>query len=138
MSQHPGQPPQTDTLDRIGAGGSLLCAVHCAVGPLLLAVLPTTGIGLLWSEGFEAVFTVFASLLGLTSLWIGYRRHRSLRAWPFLLAGLALLWAEQVFPELHGQTWTHAIGMTLGGSLVAAGHLVNLRLGHRAPAAAAG
>ena len=31
--------------DRIGMFGSLLCAIHCALLPLVIAVLPTLGLG---------------------------------------------------------------------------------------------
>ena len=35
MSRHAPRPPSL--LDRVGATGSLLCALHCALTPLLLA-----------------------------------------------------------------------------------------------------
>ena len=56
-------------LDRLGATGSLLCAIHCALLPVLIAVLPTLGIAAwLGGEGFELGFVLFASLLGLYTM----------------------------------------------------------------------
>ena len=40
----PGDKPPNALLDRIGASGSLLCAIHCALLPLLIALLPSLGI----------------------------------------------------------------------------------------------
>src|SRR5689334_24445192 len=76
-------------LDRLGATGSLLCAVHCAVLPLLIALLPSLGIATWLGEDFERGFVLFASLLGLFTLIWGYRRHRAVRALGLLVPGLA-------------------------------------------------
>lgn len=117
-------------LDRFGATGSLVCAAHCALLPLLIAALPTLGIAAWLSDGFEVGFVAFASLLGVFSLAWGYRRHRALRALGLLLPGLAILWAGILVPAVHHAAIPHAVVMTLGGTLVGLGHLVNLRLNH--------
>ncbi|HET6395747.1 MAG TPA: MerC domain-containing protein, partial [Pseudoxanthomonas sp.] len=82
-----------DLLDRFGATGSLLCAVHCALAPLLLAGLPSLGLTLWFDGSLERALVVSVTLLGLFSLSWSYRRHRVLRALGVLLAGLAALWA---------------------------------------------
>ena len=51
------------TLDRVGATGSLLCAIHCALLPMLIAVLPSLGIAAWLGEDFERGFVAFATLL---------------------------------------------------------------------------
>ena len=73
---------------------------------------------------------VFATLLGVFSLAWGYRRHRAVRALSLLLPGLAMLWLGMLYPALHQSVVPHAVAMTLGGTLVGLGHLVNLRLNH--------
>lgn len=117
-------------IDRFGAVGSLVCAAHCALLPLLIAALPSLGLAAWVGDGFERVFVVFATLLGLFSLVWGYRRHRALRALSLLLPGLAILWLGMLYPALHQSVVPHAVAMTLGGTLVGLGHLVNLRLNH--------
>jgi len=117
-------------LDRIGATGSLACAVHCAALPLLLAIAPAIGLGLA-NHDFEIGFVAFASLLGLTSLLLGYRRHRHSRALALLLPGIALLCLGIVVEGAHDRVIAHALLMACGGSLVASAHWLNLRIGKR-------
>src|SRR6476469_3413731 len=79
-------------LDRLGATGSLVCAVHCAALPLLIALLPSLGIAAWLGEDFERGFVTFATLLGLFTLIWGYRRHREVRALSLLIPAMTLLW----------------------------------------------
>lgn len=118
-------------LDRLGASGSLVCAVHCALLPVVIALLPSLGLAGLASDTFERGFVVFATLLGLFSVAWGYRRHRAVRALGLLVPGLALLWTGVLYPPLHESLLSHAVAMTAGGTLVALAHLANLRLNHR-------
>jgi hypothetical protein len=117
-------------LDRVGATGSLVCAAHCALLPLLIALLPALGLSAWLGESFERAFVVFATLLGVSSLASGYRRHRVLRALGLLLPGLAVLWVAVLYPPLHHSVVPHALAMTFGGTLVGLAHVLNLRLNH--------
>ena len=117
-------------LDRLGATGSLLCAVHCALLPAVIALLPSLGIATWMGDGFERGFVVFASLLGLFTIVQGYRRHRAVRALWLLLPGLAALWLGSGYGPLHHALVPHAVTMTFGGTLVGLAHLANLRLSH--------
>lgn len=119
-----------DAADRVGATASFICAIHCALLPFVLTLLPLLGLGFLASHGFERWFVFFAASLALFALVSGYRRHR--RGMPLRLAlpGLALL--------LLGVTWAescpvavHATLVTCGGLLVAAAHFVNLWIDRR-------
>ena len=117
-------------LDRFGAAGSLLCAAHCALLPLAIAVLPPLGLAALGSEGFELGFVAFATLLGLFSAVWGYRRHRAVRALSLLVPGLVTLWVVVLYQPLHQMVVAHAVAMTYGGTLVGLAHVANLRLNH--------
>ena len=121
-------PKPSPLLDRLGAAGSLLCALHCALLPIVIALLPTLGIALWKGDGFEQAFVVFATLLGMVTLVLGYRRHRVGRALALLVPGLAVLWLGLLADALHAQPLAHAVTMTIGGTLVGLAHLANLRL----------
>lgn len=115
--------------DRVGIGASFLCAVHCALLPLLLALMPAFGLKFGGWIDFDQAFVVFATLLGATTLTLGYRRHRAFHAWALLVPGLLLVWAAS-FTALHDHNLTHLVMMTVGGLTLAAAHLLNLRLTH--------
>jgi hypothetical protein len=65
---------------------------------------------------------------GQRQLWHGYGHHRAYHAFLLLVPGLALLWAGILVPALHHPVVAHAVTMSLGGTLVALAHLVNMRL----------
>lgn len=119
--------------DRIGLTASFLCAVHCALMPVLLALLPAFGLNVGGWIDIDQTFVVFATLLGATTLTLGWRRHRAFRAWALLLPGLLLVWAGS-FTALHDHSLLHAAVMVAGGLLLAGAHLLNLRLTHAANA----
>jgi len=114
--------------DRVGFAASFLCAVHCALLPILLGILPALGVKFGGWLDFDFAFVVFASVLGLATMSLGWRRHRVMHGWLALLPGLALLWVG-VFTHLHDSP-LHAIMMTTGGLLLAGAHFINMRLTH--------
>jgi hypothetical protein len=116
--------------DALGAFSAATCAVHCALLPVIMALLPALGIGALASSGFEYRYVAFASALALSSIWQGYRRHRNLRALAVLVLGLSAVWGGLMVPILHEQPIAHSVVMGLGGALIAAAHLINLRRSH--------
>lgn len=116
--------------DRLGAIGAFICALHCALIPVALALIPTLGLGLVAWHGAEIGFSVLATVLAITSLVLGYRNHRAYHAWLLVAPGLALIWGSLLYPPLHASVLPHAIAMTVGGVLIALAHLVNLRLSY--------
>lgn len=115
-------------VDSLGSVGAVLCAVHCALLPFALVLLPMVGFGILASSAFETGFVLFATALAIASLWNGYLRHRAYRAMAILVPGLAALWAGVFIIHIHESAILHALMMSVGGVLVGAAHLVNLRL----------
>ena len=115
-------------VDSLGSVGAVICAVHCALLPVALVLLPMVGLGILASPSFEIGFVIFATALAIASLWNGYLRHRGYHAMAVLLPGLIALWAGVFIPQIHETLLLHALMMSAGGMLVGAAHLVNLRL----------
>lgn len=61
--------------EAIGISASLICAIHCALMPLLLTSLPLFGVNLIENLWIEFSLLGIAFIVGLFSLWHGYRRH---------------------------------------------------------------
>lgn len=120
--------PTLHKADRVGFVASMLCAAHCALLPVVIALLPALGVAGSINEHFEEGFAVFATVLGLAALITGYRRHRAVHALMLLVPGLLIVWVGVLYPPLHHSVLPHAVAMTLGGCLVALAHLANLRL----------
>ena len=116
--------------DSVGSLGAMLCAAHCALLPIVIAALPALGISVFASSSLEWGFVTFATILALTSLWQGYRKHRVYRALAFLVPGLLAVWAGVLIPNLHHSVVPHAVVMSVGGTLIAVAHIINLRLTH--------
>ena len=112
--------------DRVGATASFLCAIHCALLPFVLALLPFVGLEFLADHRFERGFVLFACTLALFAMVRGYRRHQV--SLPLLLAvpGLALLLLGVTYAE-HYSIILHSVLVTCGGLLVASAHFINLR-----------
>ncbi len=117
--------------DRLGATASFLCAIHCAVLPFVIALLPLMGLEFLADHDFERGFVLFAAALATTTLVTGHRKHA--RRLPLMLAapGVLLLVLGVTVVDLHAQTALHSVMVTCGGLLVASAHIINLRLTHR-------
>ena len=58
-------------MKKVGLWASVICAIHCTVLPLLMVVIPTTGVYLFINETFEFVLlgisTVTRALYGKSS-----------------------------------------------------------------------
>jgi hypothetical protein len=128
----PAGSPETgleSAVDRFGAFASMLCAVHCALLPVIFGVLPALGLGFLANHAFESAFITFAITLATISLAFGLRKHGSYRAFLFLVPGIGLLIVGVLVGSSHVDGW-HAALVSLGGSLIALSHVVNIRLNH--------
>lgn len=117
--------PSRFWLDCCGATGSILCAVHCAVLPIFLAVLPLAQSRA--HEWVEKGIFVLACGLALSSLVPSARRHHRLTAIMVAVLGFSCLTAGVWFDVGQGSALLHAAIMTAGGLLISTAHLLNLR-----------
>jgi hypothetical protein len=117
-------PFHVSRIDRLGAGVSFLCAIHCAVVPLAATVLPLLGFGFLADERIErAVLLTSIALAGASVCW-GIRIHRQRRI--LLLFGAALFLI--IRGHQYGQGPAEVIPVVLGVALFVCAHLLNHRL----------
>lgn len=70
---------------------SIGCAIHCAAMPLVLAYLPTFGLGWLASEGFHQWMAGICFVLAASAFVPGWRKHGSFVPAMWGAAGLLLL-----------------------------------------------
>jgi hypothetical protein len=117
-------------VDRVGATASLLCAIHCALLPFVLALLPLIGLEFLAGHTFERIFVACAASLACASLIVAYRRHRRPQALYLMVPGIALL-LFGIAINLDVHVLLHTASVVTGGLLLAGAHVTNLVLAHR-------
>jgi hypothetical protein len=119
-----GHHKTTARIDRIGITASTLCAVHCAVVPLIFTSLPLIGLGFLALPLVEWGMIVFALMIGLYSIGLSYLRvHRRPMPVILLVTGFAIIILGHVF--LSGRM--EGIIVPAGGLLIATAHFINYR-----------
>lgn len=124
------------TLDRVGIGVSIACAIHC-VGAALLAASPAFAASLVPSLGeslewAETAFLWMALGVGLVALLPAYlREHRKPLPLVLFVTGIGLVALGHVL-ELAG---AEIAGTVTGVAAVSTAHFLNLRArGHHAHA----
>ena len=109
-------------LDRVGVLLSGLCVVHCVAGLVLIAGLGLSG-GLLLDPIIHRVGLLLATIVAGVAIGLGALRHR--RRAPFVVAMTGLSFMGGALAVEHGLE--EAVLTIIGVTLVAAGHLLNLR-----------
>jgi hypothetical protein len=111
-------------LDNIGMTASTLCAIHCAVVPVLFTSLPLLGLGFLANAWLEWGMIVLTLIIGAYSIGMSYLRiHRKPQPLFLLTAGFAII----VLGHLFATGWTDMVVVPAGGLFIAAAHFVNYK-----------
>jgi hypothetical protein len=114
----------TSKLDNVGMTASVLCAIHCAVVPLLITTLPLIGLGFLANPWFEWGMITFALLVGFYAIGSSYFRvHHKMLPMGLMVAGFLIIIGGHLFIK----TWQEAIIVPMGGLLIATAHFFNFR-----------
>jgi len=112
-------------LDNIGITASTLCAIHCALVPLLFTSLPLVGLGFLANAWVEWGMIIFALAIGVYSIGLSYRRtHHRLVPLMMLVLGFGIIIGGHAFAPTGN---AEAMIVPLGGLLIAAAHYVNYK-----------
>jgi MerC mercury resistance protein len=109
----------TAVADRVAIALSAVCAVHCAVTPVLLAVMPFLG-----SAAFETGMRLVLSTLGVCAIGFGALVHRSLRSLPFLAVALLLF---GLLAARHDDIPHEELVSVIASLFLVAAHWTNLR-----------
>ncbi|MHA4811572.1 MerC domain-containing protein [Flavitalea flava] len=109
--------------DALGITTSILCAIHCAILPLLVASLPVFGINIVDNTLFEYGMIGLAFSIGSWALWHGFsRHHRRLAPWLLFTGGILLLLAKQFWHQYQFRLLPFAV------ILIVIAHIINYRL----------
>jgi hypothetical protein len=111
-------------LDLAGGWASLICALHCAFLPILLASVPGVGLELLDNEWFDRAFAISVGLFGLVVLGAGLCAHRFRLVSLLYVAAVSLLYLG-AFAMAEGAPIVRGIVLATGGSAMALAHFVN-------------
>jgi hypothetical protein len=117
-------PKHSSKLDNIGMTASVLCAIHCAVVPLLITSLPLLGLGFLANRWIEWSMITLALFIGISAIGLSYfRTHHKLLPMCLLITGFLIIIAGHLFIT----SWREAIIVPIGGLLIATAHFFNYR-----------
>jgi hypothetical protein len=112
--------------DALGIGTSVLCAIHCALLPILMSTLPVFGVNIIHNVIFEWGMIVLAFAVGSYSLFHGYiKHHRSLIPVLIFSFGFIFLVLKQFFTAYEIPLLLVAVAFIISA------HFYNYRLCHR-------
>lgn len=111
-------------LDRLGLFLSGLCAVHCVLGIVVVAGMGLGG-GFLLDPAIHHIGLILATLIAAVAIGAGALRHREPLPLVVAIAGLSFMGGAL----LVGHGTEEAVLTVVGVSLVAIGHVLNMRCG---------
>jgi len=112
-------------LDKIGITASTACAIHCALLPFVLTLLPLWGLDFLASPVTEISMILLSLVLGAWSLGKSYRKvHHRVLPIIILILGFACI----VTGHFSGISILEPILIPAGGFAIASAHFLNLKL----------
>lgn len=118
--------------DALGAGASFICAIHCALLPILLGAVPLLGFQFFENPYIEYTLLVSSFLIGLVALYRGYTLHHR-KITPIILFAVAfpvLVWAHL---KLSGIVSYSVIAFA--AIFIIAAHIINWKAQHKHAAA---
>lgn len=99
-----------DWLDQIGIWASFVCLIHCALTPIVLAVMPM----LIWGgDRMHVILAAILPLIALAAFIPGYLQHRQWTVLALAVAGLSLIVLALGAPKPYAE-----IALTMSGSLL--------------------
>jgi len=109
-------------IDAIGFSASLLCALHCALLPFVLSILPLTGLQFLENPIIEYSFIALSLALASTSLIKSYLKyHKDSFPLKLLFDGFILILVGRFLDSEAAEATVTA----LGGVSIALAHYIN-------------
>lgn len=114
-------------VDFWGFIASTVCALHCALVPILLLFGTLGSFAWLASHEVELGFIFFSIILAYWSLWTSFKKyHRDNKPLKIVLVGFFFLLISHLLPHSFG-----GFLVVFGGLLVAYAHYVNWQMLNR-------
>jgi MerC mercury resistance protein len=112
--------------DAFGIGASVVCAIHCALLPVVVTTLPVFGIEVIHNSFFEWGMITLAFVVGCYSLYHGYiTHHHSARPVIIFIIGFIFLVLKQFFHQFE------YLFLAVAVILIISAHYYNYKLCHR-------
>ncbi len=109
--------------DKAGITASVLCAIHCAVLPLLPTGISLLGVSITDNIWFEWGMILLTLVIGLYSLIHGFiTHHKNYRPIIFFGIGFLLLVMKQIFHDYH------LVFLVFAVAAIIYAHFANFRL----------
>ena len=110
---------------------SFICTIHCLALPLAVVLLPALAVLNLEDEASHLWMLAAVVPTSLYALTMGCKKHKDYSVMPFGIIGLVILVAVPFLGhDLLGESG-ESIFTTIGGLIIAGGHLINHRLCRR-------
>lgn len=110
-------------LDRVGMTASVACAIHCAVLPFVLTVLPVLGMDFFADKRVEIFMISLSVVVGAWAITRGIYSHKSVIPLGLLMLGFTLIACGHFLIQDY-----EAVMVPIGGFTIAAAHYMNWRL----------
>jgi len=113
-------------LDTLGFSASALCAVHCAILPLIMTLLPLTSLESLSEPFIEWIILGCSVLLAFTSFLFGYYKHHRSSEPLFIMVAAFIFF---VIGHINNEpTIIEIVSTPIGGFIMAYAHYRNYKL----------
>lgn len=116
---------KTLNLDKIGITASTACAIHCALLPFVLTLLPLWGLEFLGDPFVEISMISGSMVLGVWSLGRSYRKHHQ-KIMPIMILMLGFTFI--FIGHFAGTDVLEPLLIPAGGFIIAFAHFLNIRL----------
>lgn len=113
---------KNNTLDAVGFSSSLICAIHCALIPVLLSFTSLSSLHFLANPYIEWSFIGLGIVFAILSLLPSYKRvHRNIRPLSYAMVGFLFI----ALGRFHFTDLWESANTVLGAFLVALSHYFN-------------
>ena len=117
-------------IDKAGLVASLLCAIHCAILPVLLLIFPIISLSFFVTEMLEFIFLTISLVLGLLSVCFGVKTHKNWNILLYISTGFTFILVGKLMHNHHSHNIFSFVNilMVCGGLMVAFSHYLNNKL----------